>query len=120
MDSKKIGYLAFDKSSRSSTERSTKAHAEVLRNVRSLTEQTGIELSSSQVTNIKKKYVYIWAKYSLEERQDPKKRKEFKQKLAEYLKIAKEEPDKLQVWFWYGASRWRTCVATQPLTNYCH
>jgi transposase len=29
-----------------------------------LTEQTGIELSSSQVTNIlkKKKYVYIWAK----------------------------------------------------------
>ena len=67
-----------------------------------LTEQTGIELSSSQVTNIlkKKKYVYIWAKYSLEDRQDPEKRKEFKQKLAEYLKIAKEEPNKLQVWFW--------------------
>ncbi|NCS13779.1 MAG: IS630 family transposase [Microcystis aeruginosa G13-09] len=76
-----------------------------------LTEQTGIELRSSQVTNIKKKkkYVYIWAKYSLEDRQYPEKRKEFNQKLAEYLKIAKEEPNKLQVWFWDGAFK----VATQ-------
>ncbi|MFN7198298.1 MAG: hypothetical protein ACK5UL_01440 [bacterium] len=32
--------------------------------------------------------------YSLEERQDPEKRKEFKRKLAEYLKIAKEEPNR--------------------------
>jgi hypothetical protein len=54
-----------------------------------LTEQTGIELSSSQVTNILTKYVYIWAKFSLEERQDPEKRKNFKRKLAEYLKIPK-------------------------------
>ena len=36
----------------------------------------------------------------MEERQNPEKRKEFNQKLAEYLKIAKEEPNKLQVWFW--------------------
>ncbi|NCR91879.1 MAG: IS630 family transposase [Microcystis aeruginosa G13-10] len=51
----------------------------------------------------------MWAKYSLEDRQDPEKRKEFKQKLAEYLKIAKEELNKLQVWFWDGAFK----VATQ-------
>ena len=67
-----------------------------------LEKETGIKLSGSQVRRIlrRKKYVYIWAKYSLEDRQDPEKRKEFKQKLAEYLKIAKEEPNKLQVWFW--------------------
>jgi transposase len=67
-----------------------------------LTEQTGIELSSSQVTNIlkKKKNVYIWAKYSLEDRQDPEKRNKFKEKLEEYLRIEKVEPNKLQVWFW--------------------
>jgi transposase len=65
-----------------------------------LTEQTGIELSSSQVTKILTKYVYIWAKFSLEERQEPEKRKNFKRKLAEYLKIAKEEPNVLQIWFW--------------------
>ena len=67
-----------------------------------LAEQTGIELSGSQVANIlkKNKYVYIWAKYSLEDKQDSQKRKEFKEKLEEYLRIAKEEPDKLQVWFW--------------------
>ncbi len=37
--------------------------------------KTGIELSSSQVRRIlaKKKYVYLWAKYSLEDKQDPEK-----------------------------------------------
>ena len=67
-----------------------------------LLQETGIELSSSQITNIlkKKKYVYIWAKYSLEDRQDPEKRKEFKKRLEEYLRISKEEPNRLQVWFW--------------------
>jgi transposase len=67
-----------------------------------LEEQTGIKLGSSQITNIlkKKKYVYIWTKYSLEDRQDPEKRKEFKKRLDEYLRIAKEEPNRLQVWFW--------------------
>lgn len=63
---------------------------------------TGIKLSGSQVWRIlsKKKYVYLWAKYSLEERQDPEKRKVFKKKLEEYLKIQKENPNRLQVWFW--------------------
>jgi len=63
---------------------------------------TGIKLSGSQISRIlhKKKYVYIWAKYSLEERQNPVDRKEFKQKLAGYLKITKQTPERLQVWFW--------------------
>lgn len=67
-----------------------------------LGEQTGIELSSSQVTRIlaKKKYVYIWAKSSLEEKQDELKRKEFKKKLENYLEITKKSPEGLQVWFW--------------------
>jgi transposase len=67
-----------------------------------LKEQTGIELSSSQITNIlkRKKWVYIWAKSSLEDRQNAEKRKEYKKRLDEYLRIAKEEPSKLQVWFW--------------------
>ena len=33
-------------------------------------------------------------------RQNPVDRKEFKQKLAGYLKITKETPERLQVWFW--------------------
>jgi hypothetical protein len=48
----------------------------------------------------KKKYVYIWAKYSLEDRQDPQKRKNFKKRFEEYKRIMKESPNKLQVWFW--------------------
>ena len=46
----------------------------------------------------KKKYVYIWAKYSLESKQNPIEREVFKQKLSEYLKITKETPELLQVW----------------------
>jgi transposase len=67
-----------------------------------LEEKTGIKLSSSQVRRIleRKKYVYLWAKYSLEFKRDPKKRKAFKNKLAEYLKIEKEHPELLKVWFW--------------------
>jgi transposase len=67
-----------------------------------LEKETGIKLSGSQVSRIlqKKKYVYLWAKYSLEAKQDPAKRKVFKEKLAEYIKIAKSEPNKLQIWFW--------------------
>ena len=44
-----------------------------------LDEKTGIKLSSSQVRRIlaKKKYVYLWAKYSLEDKQEPEKRKLF-------------------------------------------
>ncbi|EGJ30442.1 hypothetical protein LYNGBM3L_50040 [Moorena producens 3L] len=57
----------------------------------------------------KKKYVYVWSKYSLESKRDSEKRKAFKEKLSEYLKIEKENPELLQVWFWDGAFK----VATQ-------
>ena len=67
-----------------------------------LGKETGIELSSSQVRRIlkAKKFVYIWAKYSLEDKWDKDKRQAFKKKLEEYLKITKETPNLLQVWFW--------------------
>ncbi|BAU63941.1 hypothetical protein STA3757_48560 (plasmid) [Stanieria sp. NIES-3757] len=67
-----------------------------------LDEKTGIKLSSSQVRRIlaKKKYVYLWAKYSLEDKQEPEKRKLFKKKLEEYISISKEKPKLLQIWFW--------------------
>ncbi len=63
---------------------------------------TGIQLSGSQVRRIleKKKYVYLWAKYSLEVKRNPEKRKAFKKKIEEYLRIEKESPERLQVWFW--------------------
>ncbi len=63
---------------------------------------TGIQLSGSQVRRIleRKKYVYLWAKYSLEAKRDPEKRKAFKKKIEEYLKIEKLRPDQIQVWFW--------------------
>lgn len=63
---------------------------------------TGIQLSGSQVRRIlkRKKYVYLWAKYSLEAKRDPEKRKAFKQKLEEYLSIERASPERLQVWFW--------------------
>ena len=67
-----------------------------------LEKETGIKLSGSQVRRIleKKKYVYLWAKYSLEDKQNPEKRKAFKEKLSEYLRITKATPERLQVWFW--------------------
>ena len=67
-----------------------------------LEQVTGIKLSGSQISRVlhKKKYVYIWAKYSLEDKQNPMLRKVFKQKLTEYLRITKESPERLQVWFW--------------------
>jgi transposase len=67
-----------------------------------LAEQTGIELTGSQVRKIlkQKKYVYLWAKYSLEDKQNPLKRSEFKQKLAQYLELAKIKQELLQIWFW--------------------
>src|ERR687886_407211 len=63
---------------------------------------TGIKLSGSQVRRIleRKKYVYLWAKYSLEDKQNPEKRKIFKEKLTEYLRITQANPERLQVWFW--------------------
>ncbi len=67
-----------------------------------LFEQTGIQLSSSQIRRIlkRKKYSYIWAKYSLEDKQDSKKRAEFTETINRYLAITKENPEYLQVWFW--------------------
>ncbi|MEH1908554.1 IS630 family transposase [Nostoc sp.] len=67
-----------------------------------LGEKTGIKLSGEQIRRIllKKKYVYLWAKYSLEDKQDLSKRAAFKQKLEGYLEVSKSEPAKLQVWFW--------------------
>ncbi len=64
-----------------------------------LEEKTGIKLSSSQVRRIlqRKKYVYIWAKYSLENKWDKKKRKAFKKKLKEYIRITKKNPENLQL-----------------------
>jgi DDE superfamily endonuclease/Winged helix-turn helix len=63
---------------------------------------TGIQLSGSQVWRIlsQKKCVYLWSKYSLEHKQDSQKRKAFKKKLEEYLRIEKESQNRLQVWFW--------------------
>ena len=40
------------------------------------------------------------AKYSLESKINSEKRTAFKIKIAEYLKIEKETPERLQVWFW--------------------
>jgi transposase len=67
-----------------------------------LEESTGIKLSGGQVRRIlkQKKYVYIWAKYSLESKINPEKKTAFKIKIAEYLKIKKSTPERLQVWFW--------------------
>ena len=67
-----------------------------------LEQVTGIKLSGSQIRRIleRKKYVYLWAKYSLEDKQNPVQRKAFKEKLSNYLKISKEAPERLQVWFW--------------------
>jgi transposase len=67
-----------------------------------LQEQTGIKLSSKQITRIlqKKKYVYIWAKYSLEDRQDKTERAVFREKLETYLKAGIVAPEFFQVWFW--------------------
>jgi transposase len=43
---------------------------------------------------------YIWAKYSLEDKQNLEKRAEFTEKLKRYLDITKENPEQLQIWFW--------------------
>jgi hypothetical protein len=64
-----------------------------------LEESTGIKLSGGQVRRIlkQKKYVYLWAKYSLDSQQISEKRTAFKIKMTEYLEIEKETPERLQV-----------------------
>lgn len=67
-----------------------------------LAAQTGIQLSGSQIRRIlkRKKYSYIWAKYSLEDKQNPEKRAEFIEKITQYLAISKQNPEDFQIWFW--------------------
>jgi len=67
-----------------------------------LAAESGIALSGSQVRRIlkRKKFSYIWAKSSLEDKQNPEKRVDFKEKVAQHLASAKEEPKRVQVWFW--------------------
>ncbi|BAQ66940.1 mobile element protein (plasmid) [Geminocystis sp. NIES-3709] len=70
-----------------------------------LEKETGIKLSKSQVVRIlkRKKYSYIWGKYSLKDKQNQEQRKAFKEKLEHYIEIGKENPELVQVWFWDGA-----------------
>jgi transposase len=67
-----------------------------------LEKETDIKLSSVQVGRIlrQKKYGYLWAKYSLEEKQDPESRRTFKEQLAAKLATTEASPEDLQVWFW--------------------
>lgn len=56
-----------------------------------LEKETGIQLSGEQVRRIlhRKKYAYLWAKYSLEDKQNPEKREALKEKLEGYLETSK-------------------------------
>jgi transposase len=67
-----------------------------------LAKTLGIQMSSVQVGRIlkQKKYRYLWAKYSLEDKQDAEKRASFKVQLEEELERSEALPEKLQVWFW--------------------
>jgi hypothetical protein len=58
-----------------------------------LASKTGIELSGSPVSRIlkKKKYRYIWAKYSREYQHNPAPRPKFNQKLLNYLHRARQQ-----------------------------
>jgi len=62
-----------------------------------LAQKTGIQLSGSQVRRIlkRKKFSYTWAKYSLEDKHNPEKKAEFKEKLPKYLALTKEHPELL-------------------------
>ncbi|UXE64846.1 MAG: IS630 family transposase [Woronichinia naegeliana WA131] len=64
--------------------------------------ETGILLGNTQLRNMlkKKRFVYIWAKYSLEDKKDEQKREEFRKKVEEYKKLLKEKPESIQIWFW--------------------
>lgn len=64
--------------------------------------KTKIHMSSVQVGRIlkQKKYSYLWAKYSLEDKQDPEKRSAFKRQLEAELARSNAHPERFQVWFW--------------------
>jgi transposase len=63
---------------------------------------TEIQMSSVQVGRIlkQKKYSYLWAKYSLEEKQDVEKRLAFKRQLEADIARSEITPEQLQIWFW--------------------
>jgi len=67
-----------------------------------LEKETEIKLSSVQVGRIlrQKKYGYLWAKYSLEEKQDHEKRRTFKAQLEAELTATESSWEQVQVWFW--------------------
>jgi transposase len=67
-----------------------------------LEKATGIKLSGSQVRRrLEKKSTFTFGQSTaLVDKQNPEKRKAFKEKLTEYLRITKENPNRLQVWFW--------------------
>ena len=68
--------------------------------VSSRCDRNSIKRRTSQENITEKKYVYLWSKYSLEDKQDQDKREAFKEKLKGYLEASKALPQKLQVWFW--------------------
>ena len=57
-------------------------------NVPEKTNRNKVKWRTSQEDTTKKNYVYLWAKYSLEDKQDPAKRATFKQKLAGYIEVS--------------------------------
>lgn len=67
-----------------------------------LEKETRIKLSKSQIVRIlkRKKYNYIWGKYSLEDKQNKEQRQAFKEKLDKYIEITKKNPEQVQIWFW--------------------
>jgi len=64
-----------------------------------LEKATGIKLSGSQVRRrLEKKSTFTFGQSTaLVDKQNPEKRKAFKEKLTEYLRITKENPNRLQV-----------------------
>ena len=48
----------------------------------------------------RKKYSYIWAKYDLGDKQDTIERASFQKRLSDYVVVARDYPEPLQIWFW--------------------
>jgi transposase len=67
-----------------------------------MSETTDIYLGGEQIRRIlrQKKYVYIWAKADLSEKQDQPKREAYKQKLSHYFALTQDKPEIIQIWFW--------------------
>lgn len=79
---------------------------------------------SKLVEYYKKKYVYIWAKYSLESKQNKAERAIFREKLETYLKAGQVATEVFQVWFWAQSRRAeysvrRTCAMKLALVYEC-